>query len=479
MKGILLSTLGLATLTSVAQNPLLNPGFENWTTITYYEEPPPFATTNLQPFLALGVTNVKEFPGQTGSCAYLETLFDGSNFLVGALFLGDPSMGLEGGTPYTQTPDSVSLTMAYSIEPGDTAYAIFAFTGGTLVFPNYVFIEVTGANGAFHTETFDIPIFFGAPDSLMVILTSGNLLGTPVQGSWIKFDDVTMIGATQQIPNKGFDTWNALSSEEPDHWATTNLYTAISHATPSATETSDAHSGNSALSLETVTFNLFGSVDTFGFMANGNLLGQSEIGGSPITFQPDRLRFWYKYAPVGSDTALAMTSFYRYNAGSGQSDSLNGSGNIFLAPAASYTEVEYFFDWSGIPQIPDTLVVAFASSNFAKEGSYIGVGSVLKIDDVVVDNATAVADISNDQSLQFWPVPAIDVLTLSIRTHRSGIEGTVRLIDVLGRTVMAQAIAHTGSTADMTLDVSHLGAGVFVWEVELNGERYTGKVELM
>jgi len=469
-----------ATASLTAQNPVPNPGFENWTTTDYYTEPSPFRTTNFNSYFAMGLKNVREFSGQTtGSSAYLETLFDGVDYYVGGLFLGDPTQIGSGGIPYTGTPDSVEFSLGYSIPPGDTAYAIFVFNGGTLFAPNFAFITFTGDNAGFHNEVFDIPTFIGVPDSLLVIITSGNISDTPVAGGWLKVDDITFTGTGQQLPNKSFDNWTMISTENPNGWNTSNLFSAISYGTPSATKSSDKHSGNSALSLETVETSFFGGIDTLGYVTNGNLfeLGGPE-GGTSINFQPKRFSFWYKYAPVGNDTALALAGFTRYNIGSGQTDSLLETPDIKLSSKSSYTKYEYFFNWTGIPQIPDTMLIAFASSNFEEEGNYKGIGSTLLIDDVVLDNETAVMDLTNQQFIQFWPVPAHEVITLSIRTKSSANDGEVRLSDILGRSVLYQPIIFNGTTSAMRLDVSSLNTGVYVWEVELNGARYSGMVQV-
>lgn len=475
MRTILFTSVLLTSAALSAQS-VPNGGFEDWTTTTYFSEPLPYQTTNLQAFTAGLGPNVIEVPGLSGSAAFMQTVTNGVDTIPGGMFLGNPGMGLNGGTPYSGTPDSMRLTVAYDIPAGDSAVAALIFNGGTLAFPNVAFAYFYGTDTVLHTETFDIPFFIGTPDSVMVIIVSANPQGASQIG-WLAVDDITLIGATQQLPNKGFDNWTDVASEDADYWMSLNFYSALLGSTPSVTKTTDAYSGTYAISIETVVTGLGGGVDTFGVVTNGNIFGSDgPEGGQPITFQPKRFAFKYKYTPVGPDSALTLAGFTRYNIVGGQTDSLTSSPVIRLTPAAAYTHFEYFFDWTGIAQIPDTALIAFASSNVDDSTAYVGLGSVLIVDNVVLDNETAVMDLSSNQGLQFWPVPADDVLNLAITSDRVTNNGEVFLFDALGRTVLVKLIS--GASSNVVLDVSGLDAGMYVWHVELNGESYSGKIEV-
>jgi hypothetical protein len=132
------------------------------------------------------------------------------------------------------------------------------------------------------------------------------------------------------------------------------------------------------------------------------------------------------------------------------------------------------FDWSGTALVPDTVLIAFASSNFEDSTFTPGVGSVLIVDDVRLEAPVGVLDLSNAQGVYFWPVPADDVLNLSIQTKQDALTGAVRLFDVLGNVALAQVIS--GPADNIQLDVSSFPTGTYVWEVELNGQVYSGQV---
>jgi hypothetical protein len=103
--------------------------------------------------------------------------------------------------PYTKRPDSLFFSVKYTPGPGavaDTAYVQFNLTqAGTSLFGGVGYVPVPSTNSLWLNYVVPIASYYsgavtGAPDSLMLIFASGNLLTIPnsVYGSTLWVDSV-------------------------------------------------------------------------------------------------------------------------------------------------------------------------------------------------------------------------------------------------------------------------------------------------
>ena len=103
--------------------------------------------------------------------------------------------------PYTKRPDSLFFSLKYTPGPGaiaDTAYVQFNLTkAGASLFGGVGYVPVPGTNSQWANYVVPIASYYsgsvtGAPDSLMLIFASGNLLtiGNSVYGSTLWVDSV-------------------------------------------------------------------------------------------------------------------------------------------------------------------------------------------------------------------------------------------------------------------------------------------------
>ncbi|MEZ5199088.1 MAG: hypothetical protein R2764_22710 [Bacteroidales bacterium] len=313
-----------------------NSGFENWFTQQFYDDPNGFASTNFASYIATGEPNVlKTNDAYAGSYAVkMETVPSSEGNIAGGLFIGAIGDGyIAGGIPFDERPDSVTGYVKYDVVGIDTANIVVLFKkfGAPL---GLCLIQFTGTQEDY--VYFSAPVQWLAPivppDSLATGISSSTVFGIPEAGSTITVDNIGFVGANASFPNYSFEDWTEYSSEEPENWFTSNFFN-FSIGTSSVSKTEDSYEGDYAIKMVN-TVSVWD--DTLGLITNGTFGAQGPIKGMTIDSIPDKLSGYYKYEPVGPDTALARMALYYYNETSGNAEILDDRV-IKLPPASEYT----------------------------------------------------------------------------------------------------------------------------------------------
>jgi len=126
---------------------------------------------------------------------------------------------------------------------------------------------------------------------------------------------------TDRLADPDFEYWKEFYGtkgeflyEDPigNWWTTLNKLKLITGPV-TATKTADAHSGNYALRLETMSY---GSFIITGLLMTGvfdpNMPGYV-IQGKPFTVKPTKFTGYFKYYPVNHDTCSIYIGIYRFN----------------------------------------------------------------------------------------------------------------------------------------------------------------------
>jgi hypothetical protein len=459
---IFLILSGLVIPAGLQSQTVPNSGFEDWTTISFFEEPSGYLTTNFQSYLMLGEANVsKTIDACSGNYAVkLETVGNGTETIPGGIFIGIPgSSGIAGGIPYTGHPSQVSFCMKHNLNQGDTGAMMIIFKSmGIPVGTAYASFYDSSAN--YENWVVDInwlPILI--PDSVMFVFFSSMPDQTSGSGSVVYLDNIVFVGSSQQLPNNDFENWENIASEEPDFWFTSNTFTLFGTG-PSIEKSTDAFEGNYSVQI-TNQASIGG--DTMSFITNGQIGENGPSGGSPVLLNPDYFSFYYKYSPVGPDTALAMGILWR-NDGTGPVvlDSV-----IMKLPAqASWTFTQVQFNYPGLPPA-DTVTIAFAAGNMVEENSYLGLGSELKVDNVeVVPEPFAITD-PPAQFFSIYPNPAIDNIIVG---EGQGQTLRIQILTVEGnliRTILCKPGSH--------VDIADLQPGCYLYQVLSGTTHIKGK----
>lgn len=378
MKKQLLSvSILLCGALSIAQNAIVNGGFENWTTVTYKEPSAGWlGSSNREVFqnglLTPNATQVKSPNSNTGAYAIKLETISGINgdTLAAYFFNGDPSSG-QGGIPVSGTPATLTGYYKGSIMPGDTALVLVMLKQGGQVI-SFDLLKLTGSTSNYTQFTLPLnAIPMSVADSVIIAGASSNALnGKGVIGSMIYFDSFTFTGIAQQPAdlNGDFELWDDKTHTVLNDW----FLTVEENNNPKST---DAHNGASALKLIVIydaeANNNQGAYFGEG-VANGTWSANSnDYTGKPFTTAKDTLVGWYKYAPQGVDSARG-TLFLKKN-----------GVNIvykewFFTANNSYTQFEVPFD-AGM-NTPDTMAIQIWASSGNTDATNLG--SELILDDI-------------------------------------------------------------------------------------------------
>jgi len=182
---------------------------------------------------------------------------------------------------------------------------------------------------------------------------------------------ISFIGRTQTIQNAGFENWsNQFLFEDPDGYSSSNTLSISALGEPNALKTTDSHSGNYAVSLETVPTS---ENPVKGAVYIGQVGEEMIWGGMPFAERADSVTGYVKFDVKPGDTAYVGVLFKK----------LGQPLGVCLATfIGAQDEYQYFsqpVQWF-IPIVsPDTIAVAILSS--ALFGDAI-VGSKLTVDDL-------------------------------------------------------------------------------------------------
>ncbi len=452
-----------------------NSGFENWFEKQYYEDPDQFASTNFASYTTSGSPNVmKTSDAHSGSHAVkLETIPSSEGNISGAIFIGSIGDGfVAGGIPFNTRPDSVVGYVKYNVLPLDTANIILLFKkfGAPL---GICLIQFYGTKNNY--TRFSAPVQWLIPiippDSLATVITSSSIFSFPVTGSTITVDDIGLIGVSTSYPNHGFENWTNYSSEEPEDWFTSNIF-SLSLGTNSVVKSTDSYEGDNSIRIQS-TLTSWG--DTLGFITNGTFGEDGPTGGMPVDSVPDILSGYYKYEPVGTDTALVRMTLYRFNQNIGMSEVLEDK-IIKLPPASEYTYFEMQSDYFSL-QVPDTLNIAFGSGNFDDNGSFIGLGSTLYLDALDITYRVNTVGTINPVALDivhFYPNPASKAIYFEVAETSTEV-AEIAIIDSKGIVLYADKY-HLSPRQKNKIDITHLPSGFYFVKLNSMSQTYFGKI---
>lgn len=347
----------------------------------------------------------------------------------------------------------------------------------------------------------------------------------------------TAIAATsafaQAIPNASFETWRLdtsvldLSSllpgtapdtftfQDPADWTSSNFITGAKLFRPIAsidtsvtphdttyvpqrifvTESSDAHTGNSALSLkvDTVFLTALGQrMPIPGFAASGAFdisltsFVSSDISltnipdaGVPVDGRKGKLKGFYKYTPtgaVGTDSCAAIAVLKK-------GTTIVATAEFYGAAATNgYVAFEAPFVYSSC-EIPDTVVILLSASNpRALEGLMDGatqglpLGSEVLFDDIELED-TAVG-------FQIPPIAVNDEVTtlkntaatVTVTTNDQECYGNALTVSADATSAAGGTVAVSGNDVTYTPATDFLGADSFSYTITASTGTGTAKV---
>lgn len=463
----------LITLSSITfSQELLNPGFEWWNMEHYFDEPEAYHTTNFHCYSGLGYGNVsKSTDSYSGTYAVRLETMDAGRPMFGAIATGVIGEDLfENGIPFGSRPETMKGFAKYSVVPGDSAFiiAIFKKQGEPIAMVYHVF---TGSSDIYQffeeTITWSVPDIY--PDTLMVFASSSNFNGMQVVGSVLMLDEMIFTNSDDPFPNGDFENWEAVEAEEPEDWFTSNVF-SIATGILAVTKSEESFSGNYAIRMETVE-NQWG--DTMCVITNGYFGEEGPAGGLAIQQVPYALSGYYKYFPVGEDTALAGMSLYRFDPVS-ETTVLLYDTVYLLPPVEEFTPFNFQLLYDSLA-MPDTLNVAFASGNFVEDTSYFGLGSVLYLDDLHISYWPSVINqsYSKDAEYDVFPNPFTEKVTFTLFNKEPVI--SIELYDLNGKRILVKQLQKTAEH-EVVFNLDQYDRGIYAYIIRFEDGLQSGKI---
>lgn len=266
----------------------------------------------------------------------------------------------------------------------------------------------------------------------------------------------------QIVPNGNFEEWdttvvNGHTVINPRNWVSYGEQLAQkSDPFRGVTQTVDAHSGNYAIKVENGPNALNGMV---GLLASGNFVASNQDDGFPLTNYIDKVEGYYKYQPVGNDSARIIVVFYL------DGSNIGGAYQVIKGAASTYTKFSLQLHYNdGAPQ-PDKAKVYVISSNLSNmEGR-----SVLYLDDLKMTYLnTGLSEVAKAKRLDVYPNPVEGELRFDALQEGKAV--SYRIADVQGRSV------EEGIPTDNLISTDELEQGVYMLQVTAeDGSLYQSK----
>lgn len=253
----------------------------------------------------------------------------------------------------------------------------------------------------------------------------------------------TVNSAMAQIPNGGFENWTSFGDyEDPTGWASLNVLASLTGAELSCQQVSGAV-GSYGASVTTVNVPGIGLLP--GLLLSGDPVAAAD--GFPTTLRPQALNGKWKVDVETGDQASVTITFSRWDA-IAQEREIIGTGTVVVGTnVATWTNFSVPITYAS-SATPDTASIAILSSLGAGVA-----GSTISVDDLSFGAAVGIAE-EFAGTVNVWPVPATDVLTISA----SATIATVELVATDGRLVKQLATL----TDRVQLDIAELSVGTYV-----------------
>lgn len=250
--------------------------------------------------------------------------------------------------------------------------------------------------------------------------------------------------AQNDIPNQSFESWDADTSVmqviywSPVNWSTPNEFIALAGMADKLVVTYDleAYTGDTCARLESKEITIF----TFSMVAPGTItLGTFNIdkinftgsvsGGIPFTQKPTKMKGYWKYTPVESDSGMAAVILTKWNTETSTRDTI-GEGLLTINREVSeWTEFEVEIGYM-IDEDPDTMNVIMMSSDIMNGFE----GSLMLVDDLSLElNAGLTYDLMPRIAVSIYPNPANDYAVFELAEIPD--EGLLKIFDARGQLI--------------------------------------------
>ncbi len=258
------------------------------------------------------------------------------------------------------------------------------------------------------------------------------------------------------IANAGFEQWTSTPAyDDPVGWTTLNSAGTILGAELAfrATGPAELHSGDAAIKLVTAEVQFFGMTPSILTTGEINTTTQVIEGGWPMSSRPTSFGGWFRFDPIGDDTAFVNITLNRWNSVSGMTELVGKASATVTNTDSVFTNVELTLDYE-TNEIPDTVLIVIGSGQLdAQEGS------ALFVDDLYYMYPSNIATPAS-VGLSIYPNPTNDVLNITSTAGMAFSNAVVIGLD--GRVIQSTVL----NSSNARMDVSDLKTGAYIIELQ-------------
>ncbi|SEH06510.1 T9SS type A sorting domain-containing protein [Candidatus Venteria ishoeyi] len=220
------------------------------------------------------------------------------------------------------------------------------------------------------------------------------------------FPNANIQGQTSQIPNGGFEDWDAsLGYDNPTYWDSPNatISSLFSNSFVVFEDNDSVYAGTSSVFLESKDVTIFTTtISVLGMITLGDLavnLSTQEVnisGGTPYSGNPNKLTGYYNYSPVNADQCYFEVVLLNYDIPSSTTLDTIGAGTFIGTSATTGWELFEvpitYYDTT----TPNYLNITILSSN----PNNVQAGSIMYVDELSMEGDTI--DYQNLNLPQGW-----------------------------------------------------------------------------
>jgi hypothetical protein len=267
----------------------------------------------------------------------------------------------------------------------------------------------------------------------------------------------TFTAYAQNVDNGGLEKWTISGNQVPDSFYTSDMLLDAG----TVTRSTDAHSGSYSALLETKVEALSG-LTMPGTMSYSGTAGLLPVKW-PFNARPDALRFWYKFARQGNDSAFVSINLSKWNGGSvGTPVGIASWKSNTNAP--NWTMVQLPITYAQTYN-PDSIMIVFQNANLS-----LNMGTKLWVDDISLVYSTDVEDVAKNKHVFIFPNPAEKSFVVNCPE-----EASVNVFDIMGRRVYG---CNNFKKENGAIDCSNWSAGVYTVEIKIASNIYIEKLRI-
>lgn len=367
-----------------------------------------------------------------------------SNENIGAILYGLPgNSGLEGGIPYTATPDSLIFWAKYDIVPGDSALALLQLKKNNVPIAFHMYKIGGSSAGAFQRMAFKIDYTsIDNPDSLILAFTNSDpFSGSANALSNMVVDNVSFYGTTDNVPNANMESWSIETRNKAVSWVSADDF--YNQGIPYMVEqTSDAYSGDYAVKVS----NINGNNSDFGRIRVGDSLNNWNPV-FPVVVNHEKMFGYIKYFPSNGDTLFARVAMFENGVQMGWGEA------IFKDPITNYTLIELPISYSS--GTADSCLVEFSiyKNNGNGPGNSYAIIDNLSFDGIILPTQNVAIEEILPNEVSIYPNPTEGPLTIEFATVPVG-KISVMVVDFNGRVILSEE--HVLSNNLLNINVNNL-----------------------